>query len=103
MLARYAGLRTISTSCGADGLELARREQPDLILLDIHMQGLDGYQVLEALRAAPDTRHIPVIALTANATVEDIARGQSAGFDAYLTKPIDLRALIDSIRQVICA
>lgn len=103
MLARYAGLRTISASCGADGLELARREQPDLILLDIHMQGLDGYQVLEALRAAPDTRHIPVIALTANATVEDIARGQSAGFDAYLTKPIDLRALIDSIRQVIGA
>lgn len=101
MLTRYPRLRLFNATDGAEGIELARREQPDVILLDIHMPGLNGYQVLEALRAAPATRAIPVIAVTANATTEDIAQGQAAGFDAYLTKPIAFPTLIDSIRQVV--
>ncbi|WP_051906796.1 PAS domain S-box protein [Methylomarinum vadi] len=80
------------------GIELARSRDPQLILLDINMPVMDGYQVLRVLKNAPDTRHIPVIAITANAMPRDIARGKEAGFADYLTKPLDIRhfnAVID--------
>jgi hypothetical protein len=72
------------------GIELALSHKPDLILLDINMPGMDGYQVLEVLRATDSLKNIPVIAVTANAMPRDIERGMAAGFNDYLAKPIDI-------------
>ena len=79
------------------GLELARAHKPALILLDINMPGMDGYQVLEALRDDPELSHVPVVAVSANAMPRDIERGRAAGFNDYLTKPIQVRPFIDSV------
>lgn len=93
---RHVGL--ITASDGESGIDRAQQQCPDLILLDINMPGMDGYQVLEALRTNIALRHIPVVAITANAMPRDILRGMAARFDDYLTKPIDttrLFALLD--------
>ncbi|MBK8120024.1 MAG: response regulator [Sulfuritalea sp.] len=90
ILARRADIRMLSASDGASGIELARSAVPDVILLDINMQGLDGNDVLRILGQAPATARIPVIALTANAMPDDIAKGLEAGFFRYLTKPIKI-------------
>lgn len=103
LLARYPRLRNVNANSGRQGIELAIEERPDLILLDIHMPGMNGYQVLRELRADPRTAGIPVIAVTANATSDHARRGEEAGFDAYLTKPIDIRDLVRAIRRVILA
>ena len=84
----------------AQGLALARDRRPALILLDINLPGMDGYQVLAHLRADPLTADLRVVALSANAKPEDVARGRAAGFDDYLTKPLDvghLLALLDEL------
>lgn len=70
------------------GLEIAASQRPDLILLDINLPGMDGFEALRRLRENPVTRTIPVVAITANAMARDIERGRAAGFEAYLTKPI---------------
>jgi PAS domain S-box-containing protein len=72
------------------GIELAQSRRPELILLDINMPGMDGYQVLQVLQADARLQAIPVIAVTANAMPRDIERGRAAGFADYLTKPIDV-------------
>ncbi|HHJ80222.1 MAG TPA: response regulator, partial [Candidatus Tenderia electrophaga] len=81
------------------GLELAYTQKPDLILLDINLPGLNGFEVLKYLRTNDATRHIPVIAISANAMPGDIETGRVAGFDAYITKPINLAKLISTINQ----
>lgn len=79
------------TACEPElGLQLARVHRPDVILLDINMPQMDGYQVLNILKTDPATRRIPVIAITANAMASDIKDGLAAGFDDYLTKPLDV-------------
>ncbi|MDH5437114.1 MAG: ATP-binding protein, partial [Gammaproteobacteria bacterium] len=75
------------------GLEIARIHKPALILLDINLPMIDGYEVLKRLKASAETRDIPVIAVSANAMHSDIKKGISAGFDDYITKPIDVRKL----------
>lgn len=77
------------------GLELARSRHPELILLDINMPGMDGYQVLEVLKADARLQAVPVIAVTANAMPRDIERGHAAGFSEYLTKPINVAAFFN--------
>jgi PAS domain S-box-containing protein len=72
------------------GLDIAIRERPDLILLDINLSGMDGFSALRALQAHPATHHIPAIAISANAMRHDVKQGLAAGFVAYLTKPLDL-------------
>ena len=93
------GVDFIDAQTGELGIERARTEIPDVILLDINLPGLDGFEVLDTLKALPETRHIPVVALTAAATEADIRRGQAAGFFSYLTKPIAARELINTIRR----
>ena len=80
------------------GLNHAFKHPPDLILLDIQLPGIDGYEVLRRLRADPRTRHIPVLAVSANAMPTDVDTGQTAGFDAYLTKLVELEELLASVR-----
>ena len=79
------------------GLEIAGRERPDLILLDINLPGMDGFAALRQLQTMPDTATIPVVAITANAMKHDIQRGKSAGFADYLTKPLDIEQLLATI------
>lgn len=81
------------------GIELATAHRPDLILLDIHMPDLDGYQVLEQLRQVPELKNTPVVAITANAMPSDVAHGLRAGFTDYLTKPLDSSTFLPTISQ----
>ncbi len=81
------------------GLELAQVHRPDLILLDINLPGMDGYQMLTVLKESPDLREIPVIAISAMAMKRDIERGQDAGFSEYLTKPLDVTRFMEMLDQ----
>ncbi len=97
---RHGDLNLISAANGEFGLELARRYKPDAILLDIHLPGMDGYAVLDALRANEITCAIPAIALSADAMPNDIEKGLAAGFACYLTKPVNVRDLLEAIHNV---
>jgi signal transduction histidine kinase/CheY-like chemotaxis protein len=100
ILSRRADLRLLTASQPGLGLELARAHRPELILLDINLPDMDGYDVLKCLRESAATRDIPVVAISANAMPKDLARGRAAGFRDYLTKPLDvdrLLAVVDGI------
>ena len=84
-----------------DALAAVRREPPDLILMDIGLPGMDGYEALRALRADPATAAIPVVALTAYAMAGDRERAREAGFDGYITKPIDTRSFARAVLGVL--
>jgi len=83
------------------GLELAAEHKPDLILLDINLPGMDGYEVLKQLRQQEATRDTFIIAISANAMPKDIEMGMAAGFDDYITKPIDIKALLHSVDEAL--
>jgi PAS domain S-box-containing protein len=87
---RHPGVVLLTAPSGGLGLELARSHRPDLLLLDIHLPDIDGYQVLAALRADAATRELPVVAVTAQAMPDDVRRVNAAGFDDYLAKPLDV-------------
>jgi PAS domain S-box-containing protein len=92
-------VRLHTATTPAEGLALAHAHRPALVLLDIHLPGMDGFAVLERLRADPATRDVPVIAVSANAMPRDIERARAAGFDDYLTKPLqvtDVLQLLDA-------
>ena len=93
ILDRQGGWRLITAPLPGLGLDIAQSERPDLILLDIQLPDMDGYEVLRRLRASALTRDIPVVAVTANAMAGDVALGDAAGFAGYVTKPIDLARL----------
>ncbi|MBI5461734.1 MAG: PAS domain-containing protein [Gammaproteobacteria bacterium] len=97
MLRHHPKLHLLSATNGEYGLELARRYLPDVILLDIHLPGMDGYAVFDALQADAETRRIPVIALSADAMPIDIEKGMRAGFRHYLTKPVKVGELIGAV------
>jgi signal transduction histidine kinase len=90
-------LRMLAAMQGSRGLELARQHQPDLILLDLHLPDIDGGEVLRRLKAAPETRAIPVVMLSADGTAGQRERFLAAGARAYLTKPLDVRKFLEVI------
>jgi signal transduction histidine kinase/ActR/RegA family two-component response regulator len=94
-------LRLLSAPDGQLGLELARAHVPDLILLDINLPGMSGFEVLRQLRADPRTAAIPAIALTANAMPRDVERGIAAGFFRYLIKPINIDEFTEAVNSTI--
>lgn len=83
------------------GLELAMEHKPDLILLDINLPGMDGFEVLSHLRQSDVTCDAPVIAISANAMPNDIEKGLAAGFDDYITKPINLATLLQAVDKML--
>ena len=91
----------LSASDGESALEIATSEMPDLILLDVMMPGLDGFQVCERLRANPKTRHIPIVMVTALSDVSDRVRGLEAGADDFLSKPVNDVALFARVRSLV--
>jgi signal transduction histidine kinase/ActR/RegA family two-component response regulator len=96
-----ADLRLLAAPDGHAGLALAHTHRPAMILMDLNLPGMSGFEVLAQLRRDPDTAHIPVLALTANAMPRDIERGLSAGFARYLTKPIDIEQFNEAIDGVL--
>jgi hypothetical protein len=101
ILARREGVRMLSATTPSLGLELARAHRPDLVLLDINLPDMDGYEVMRCLRENPHTRHIPVVAVSANAMPADLERGKAAGFADYLTKPINMDRLMQAVDKAL--
>jgi CheY-like chemotaxis protein/anti-sigma regulatory factor (Ser/Thr protein kinase) len=101
MLQRLPWLRLSIATLPAEGLALALHERPQLVLLDIQMPGMDGFEVLARLRADPAMREAPVIAVSANARQDDIDAALAAGFDAYLTKPVEMDSLIAAVLEAV--
>lgn len=99
MLGHLPQLRLLGAADPELGLTLARQHRPELILLDIQLPGIDGYEVFKRLRAEPATQRTPVIAVSANAMHGDIERGLNAGFCQYLTKPLEMGKLLDAVRR----
>lgn len=86
---------------GLSALEAVSEEPPDLILLDVMLPELDGFQVCERLKSNAATRHIPVILLTAKKTPEDLARGEAVGANQYITKPFKSAMVVKVIEELI--
>lgn len=92
------GVACVQASNGPEALALAREHLPDLMLLDVNMPGMTGFQVMEALKADPETAQIPVLMLTALADIDSRVKGLSLGADDYLTKPYSPRELMERVR-----
>jgi CheY-like chemotaxis protein len=97
------GFQVVCAVDGAEGCARARAEQPDLILMDLHLPVLDGWEVTRRLKADEATRAIPVVALTADAMTGDREKALEAGCDDYDTKPIELPRLLDKINSLLQA
>jgi len=98
---RSQGYRVVESVTVEDGLDVARAEHPDLILMDIHLPGMDGVSALKKLKADPKTSDIPVIAVTASAMPMERKEIIAAGFDGYQTKPLSVKELNGEIRSVL--
>ena len=96
-LLEAAGYAVTQSRNAEEGIQLARTQVPDLILMDIRLPGMDGHSAVQLLKADARTRGIPVIALTAQAMHGDEGRAREAGFDGYVTKPIDTRSFAQGI------
>ena len=94
-----AGYESIEAVTGEDGVALAETHRPDLILMDIQLPGVDGYEATRRIKANPALRQIPVIAVTSYALSGDEVKAMEAGCDAYVTKPFSPRALLAKIRE----
>jgi PAS domain S-box-containing protein len=101
LIARRNDLKLLTAIDGHLGVQLAQTYQPDVILMDINLPGISGFEALEILRKNPATAHIPVMALSANAVPRDIAKGLEAGFFRYLTKPIKVKEFMDALDVVL--
>jgi CheY-like chemotaxis protein len=97
LVARCSDMRLLSARNAVLGIQIARDSLPDVILMDINMQGLSGLDALKLLRDDPVTAHIPVVAVSANAMPHDIKKGLEAGFFRYLTKPINVNEFMDTL------
>ena len=94
----YAGYDVRVARTGEDGVTLAVKEPPDLVLMDLQLPGIDGMEALRRLRESPRTADVPVVAVTAQAMKQDRERALAAGFNGYVEKPISVRAFTDQVR-----
>ena len=95
------GFALLEAKTGEEGLKLAQTERPDLILMDIQLPGMDGYEVTRLIKADPALRHIPIIAVTSYALSGDDQRAAAAGCDGYVAKPFSPRVLMARIRELL--
>ena len=98
---RRKGYDVLVATDGEEGIEKARADAPSLILMDLSLPVLDGWQATRRIKAAPETRHIPIIALSAHAMEGDRESAVAAGCDDYDTKPIDLARLLVKIEALL--
>ncbi len=94
-----AGCQAITAETADAGLRLATSESPDLILMDMQLPGISGYEATQRLKADPATAMIPVVAITASAMRGDEDRARLVGCDAYLTKPLSARLFLDTLQR----
>jgi two-component system cell cycle response regulator DivK len=94
-----AGFESLEAVTGEEGVSLAETERPDLILMDIQLPGLDGYEATRRIKANPALRQIPVIAVTSYALSGDEVKAKDAGCDAYVAKPFSPRELLAKVRE----
>ena len=95
------GFRVVAAADGNEGMRQLETARPDLVVCDVLMPGLDGYGVLAALRARPETAEVPFIFLTASADKDDLARGLQSGANAYVTKPFRIADLMAAVRRLL--
>ncbi len=100
-LLRWPGMRLKIAEDGRSGLQLARSFRPDLVLLDLGLPDMDGYEVLEQLGADPQTRQLRIVVLSASAMAEDVERAMTKGAHDYWTKPIDLKQFALGVRRAL--
>jgi two-component system cell cycle response regulator DivK len=94
-----SGYAYIEATTGDEGLAAAQREKPDLILMDIQLPGMDGYEVTRRIKADPALKHVPIIAVTSYALSGDDDKAFAAGCDGYVTKPFSPKVLLAKIRE----
>jgi two-component system cell cycle response regulator DivK len=89
----------IETADGAEGVAMAQSHRPDLILMDIQLPGMDGYEATRRIRAIPELARVPIIAVTSYALSGDEAKAREAGCDGYVAKPFSPRQLLSKVRE----
>ena len=97
------GHQVLEAANGADGVAVARAEQPDLVLMDVFMPGLNGFQATRQLTKGADTAHIPIIIVTTKDQETDRVWGKRQGAKDYLTKPVDEKVLLDTVERWLTA
>jgi two-component system cell cycle response regulator DivK len=95
------GYATLEAVTGLDGVKLALENKPDLVLMDIQLPDINGIEAFERIRANADTAAIPVVAFTASVTINDRSRIGDAGFDGFLSKPINLKEFVETVKRVL--
>jgi two-component system, cell cycle response regulator DivK len=95
----HFGYRVLLAGDGAEGVRIARESSPDLVLMDVSIPVMDGWQATAMLKADPATARIPVIALTAHALPADRERAEEVGCDGYLAKPVEPRRVVEEVRR----
>ena len=96
-----AGYELVEAETGEDGVAMARTHRPDLILMDIQLPVLDGYEATRRIKNDPTLRHIPIIAVTSYALSGDEAKARAAGCDGYVAKPFSPRELLLKVRELL--
>jgi CheY-like chemotaxis protein len=97
----HAGYRVLLAGDGLTGIALARGEEPDVILMDVALPGMDGWNTAEQIKQCPETEDIPIIALTALTLPEDQRRAAEVGVDGYLAKPVALLRVLEEVERVL--
>jgi len=95
------GYTVLVATDGEQGVAMAAAEKPDLILMDLRLPGMDGWEATKRIKAQPETRHIPVIALTAHAMMGDREKALAAGCDDFDTKPVEMPRLLEKVRALL--
>jgi two-component system cell cycle response regulator DivK len=98
---RAKGYATLEAVNGLDGVKLALEQVPDLVLMDIQLPDINGIQAFQRIRANADTARTPVVAFTASVTANDRSRIGNAGFDGFLSKPINLKEFLETIKRML--
>lgn len=97
----HHGYEVVSTANGAEVQALAVKESPDLVLMDVSLPGMNGWDATELLKSKPETSHIPVIAITAHALPEDRHKATQVGCDGYLSKPVGPRRVLEEVNRMV--
>jgi two-component system cell cycle response regulator DivK len=95
------GYTTVEAVTGEEGVKLAKERVPDLILMDIQLPGINGIEAFKQIRAHQPTAKVPVIAVTASVTPTDRSEINAAGFDAFISKPINLKEFVETVKRFI--
>jgi len=101
LILRTEGLQLLTATTAEEGLDIAEEKQPNIILMDINLPNMSGIEAVKHLKNNPKTSCIPVLALSAAATTDNISQSKDVGFEQYLTKPMDVNDILDSIYNIL--